>query len=73
MKRKVPGKLFLHRETLRRLESSELRAIAGATGQLGCDNTLNETCKTCNTCVPCPRVTVFCTPHCTTDPTTDTL
>jgi hypothetical protein len=72
MKRKGPAKLFLHRETLRRLEGSELRAIAGATAQLGCDNTLNNSCKgTCDSCLPCP--TIVCTFRCTTETTTNTL
>lgn len=73
MKRKVvPAKLFLHRETLRRLESTKLRAAAGATAQLGCGNTLNDSCKTCASCLPCPPHSVFCpTVQCTT--TTDTL
>jgi hypothetical protein len=70
MKRKRPFKLSLHRETVRRLESSDLRAIAGATAQIGCGNTLNATCKTCDTCGFCPIETIRTCPSlhgCTTD------
>lgn len=71
MKRKTAAKLFLHRETLGLLQGSELRAVAGATAQLGCGNTLNDSCKgTCVTCGICPPDSVLCFTN--TCPNTDT-
>jgi hypothetical protein len=55
MKKKQSPKLSLHRETLRNLDRADLRTAAGATAQLGCGNTFNNTCKTCGsglTCAP---------------------
>ena len=71
MQKKRPAKLFLHRETIQRLESSDLRTLAGgATGGFGCGNTLNDTCKTC-TCPPCIIETVHtCESLCTCTTTT---
>lgn len=54
MKKKHLPKLSLHRETLLKMERPDLRTVAGASAQLGCDNTVNNSCKTCNslTCDP---------------------
>lgn len=68
MKKKRSSKLSLHRETLRKLERSDLRTVAGATAQLGCPNTLNsckgscETCETCDSCLTCLTCALTCSP-----------
>jgi hypothetical protein len=74
MNKKRPSKLSLHRETIHRLESSDLRAVAGASGQLGCDNTVNPSCRrTCSTAPACIE-THTCETICGGgDPTTGTL
>ena len=60
MKKKRSSKLSLHRETLRKLDRSDLRTVAGASGQLGCPNTLN----TCKTCFPSPTLITCTGPSC---------
>jgi len=47
MNKKRLSKLSIHRETLRELDRSDLRTAAGATAQLGCGNTFNNSCKSC--------------------------
>lgn len=62
MKRKRFSRLTLNRETLLKLDPSDLRTAAGATAQLGCGNTLNDSCRgscalgcptflSCQTCI----------------------
>jgi hypothetical protein len=66
------SKLTLNRETVQRLTPSHLEMVAGGTGQLGCGNTLVETCKTCSqqTCAGITCYGTICTDCCTTDTTT---
>ena len=54
MMKKRSSKLSLHRETLQKLNRPDLQTVAGATAQLGCANTLNNSCK--GSCFPCPTV-----------------
>lgn len=67
MKRKRSSKLSLSRETLKQLDRSDLRVVAGATAQIGCPNTANtcktcgtETCESCISCFSCPCETSGC-------------
>lgn len=64
------SKLTLNRETVQRLTPSHLDQVAGGTGQLGCGNTLVETCKTCPTGGGITCYGTICTDCCTTDTTT---
>ena len=76
MKKKRSTKLILNRETLKQLDHSQMRTLAGGdTAMLGCPNTLN-TCKgTCQTCAGPSCIETLC--GCPSFPpqgcTTDTL
>ncbi len=83
MKRKISAKLSLHRETLHQLEGSGLRGVAGASGQIDCDNTLGFSCRNpcgtiiltqANFCRPTcnPNCTITVNPTTTTNPPTET-
>lgn len=75
MKKKRSGKLTLNRETLKQLDHSHMRTLAGGdTAVLACANTFNGTCKgTCQTCGGFTCLNTVCTgcpshpPPCTTD------
>lgn len=52
MKKKQIGRLTLHRETIQRLNPSDLMAVAGADtwgpcGSLHCDDTYETVCEKC--------------------------
>ena len=71
MKKKRPGKLSLHKETVRTLESSELPVFGAESGQLACietfpysacGTTCDLSCRTCfeASCFPCDSVFPRC-------------
>ncbi len=65
--RKKRSKLSLNRETVKQLTPSRLEPlVAGATAQIGCANTLEQTCKTCQTCNFFTCAGTICTDCCTT-------
>ena len=71
MKKKRSSKLTLNRETLKQLDRSDLRTVAGATAQIGCPNTFNSCkgiCETesCVTCLSCGDPTCNQTQACPT-------